>query len=331
MPNLKSIKGREVFSTGKWNGDIYTIADLDLMVDAFHETKDKFKPYIKLGHDPKQTLLQSDGLPSAGWVTNIYRKGKKLLADISDIPDKIYQLVKNKSYPYVSSEVFWDISIEGKQFSRMLAGVALLGADMPAVTCLDDFISLYSVDPEKIRAYTENIERKQYQIEFNNGEEMPEVKELEAKLANEAKKYSKLEEDKKATDAKNLANETELKEYKANAAKLVEDNKGKEIDLFISENKIAPSMKEFVRSLLGDEKKEYTIEKKNYSKPEMLKELLKLHKAADVNLDESSKAGDKKVVDELEKVKAFAKEKGISIREAYVAMDSEPSNDEDEE
>ena len=328
MPNLKEIKGREVFSVGKWNGDVYTEKDLDEMVKAFQATSDKFKPYIKLGHNDKQALL--DGQPSAGWVTNVYRKGKKLFADISDIPDKIYQLVKNKAYPYVSSEVFWNIDIEGTKYSRMLAGVALLGSDMPAVTSLDDFISLYSIDQDAVRKYTESADRKQYQINIED-KPMPELKKLQDKIDEMTKKYSALEEEKKTSLTEKEALNAEIKEFKANVAKLEQENKEKELDAFIAEQKIVPAQKEYVKALLGEDKKEYSIEKKSYSKMEIFAEFLKLFKLSDVNLDESSSNGKSKdsELEKIEAVKKYALENKCSFTEAYKAI--EPSEAAPEE
>jgi len=95
---LKSVEGVEVFSAGKWNGDIYTIEDLDIMVQAFDETRGGIQPHIKLGHDDGQKIIQTDGLPAAGWIGNLYRSGEKLYADFVDIPKKVFQLIENKAY-----------------------------------------------------------------------------------------------------------------------------------------------------------------------------------------------------------------------------------------
>ena len=95
--DLKQIKGVEIFSTGKWNGDNYTREDLEEMVLAFEETKAGARPYIKLGHDAKQKLLQADGMPAAGWIDRVYIKGEKLMADFVDIPGKIYALIEKKA------------------------------------------------------------------------------------------------------------------------------------------------------------------------------------------------------------------------------------------
>ena len=71
-----NISGVEIFSCGEWNGDEYTIDDLNSIVSTFEETKVGVRPYLKLGHDEEQKLLQEDGLPAAGWVDRIYVKGE---------------------------------------------------------------------------------------------------------------------------------------------------------------------------------------------------------------------------------------------------------------
>ena len=99
---LSNIKGVEVFSVGTWNGQTFTEQDLDKMVESFKETSATVRPFLKLGHDDDQKLLQKEGLPAAGWVGSLYRKGGKLLADFVDIPKKIMELIENKAYRKVA-------------------------------------------------------------------------------------------------------------------------------------------------------------------------------------------------------------------------------------
>ena len=82
---LFSIKDVEIFSTGTWNGKEITEKDLDNIVDAFSKTKEVVRPFLKLGHDDNQKLIQNDGLPAAGWVENVRKVGGKLRADFVDI------------------------------------------------------------------------------------------------------------------------------------------------------------------------------------------------------------------------------------------------------
>lgn len=148
-----SIQGLEIFATGKWNGDPYSADDLDEMVRAFGAVG--FKPPLKLGHSEKQKILKGEGLPAAGWVDSIYRKGKKLLADVRDIPDTIYQLIKSRAYDRVSAEIYWNYtdSESGKKFPRVLRAIALLGQDIPEVTNLKAISEMFDEHGMAYRTY----------------------------------------------------------------------------------------------------------------------------------------------------------------------------------
>lgn len=341
MPNLKSIPGVEIFAAGTWNGDTYSIQDLDEMVRAFSELKGTVKPSLKLGHTDRQKLIQKDGLPAAGWIGNLYRAGEKLLADFVDIPDKIYQLLKNKAYRKVSSEIYWNIDINGKKYPRMLSAVALLGADMPAVTTLNDILAMYGFVPQEIKSYAQESEDttvKTYSYE-SEGSRMTKT-ELETKLEAEleaqksqVKTYEQAVADKDAALAAKDAEVAELKKFKqeaeekaAAAAKEAEEAKQDQFLTELQSEKIAsPAMKPYIKALLGEEKKEYSIGEKKLNKSELLKEILKLHSAAiEVNFEESSEEGKQEsatgVEAQLEKIEKYASEHKVSHGEAYKAV-----------
>lgn len=320
---LKNIKGVEIFSVGQWNGDVYTAEDLDEMVRAFNEMRDTLKPALKLGHTDKQKLIQQDGMPAAGWIGGLYRLGQKLVADFVDIPEKIFELIENKAYRKVSSEIYWNIDINGKQYRRMLSAVALLGADMPAVTNLRDILALYGLtgDAAEIKSYAtdpDGLIIKQYTTDSGEQTEVHHMAKTEAEIKLELElkaaqdKAAALEVEKKnfakeADDAKALAasKDAELKKHQVEAAartaeaqkQAAEAEIDKTLTELSSEKLVTPAMKPYVRALLGEEKKEYSIkvkdEEKKLSKAELLKEALKLHSAAtEVNFEESSEEGD---------------------------------------
>src|SRR5439155_841291 len=93
-----SIAGVEVLQTGHWNKREYTHRDLDYLTATFQATKGVYQPYGKLGHNDEQALIANDGLPAAGWISNLYRLGNKLVADFTDVPGKIAELIKAKAY-----------------------------------------------------------------------------------------------------------------------------------------------------------------------------------------------------------------------------------------
>lgn len=295
-----TIRNVEIFSAGKWNGDEYTQADLQEMVNAFNENKG-VRPYLKLGHDSKQKLLQADGLPAAGWVDRIYIVGNKLCADFVDIPTKIYDLIKNKAYKKVSSEIFWNISIGDKTYKRMLAAVALLGADTPGVMNLNDILAMYKNlenTYEKIGS-GETLELKEFNLE--KGDTMSKTEneiKLELELQAIKEKAELLEAEKKDFALKQDADQKELealKQFKADAEKkeqeLKLENEKIKTEKFVSDliaNKLCtPAMKDLITELCGPDKKEYSKDK--LSKEDAIKEMLKLFRSSlDVNFDESS-------------------------------------------
>lgn len=293
-----NVRGVEVFSVGTWNGDEYTSNDLDEMIRAFNETSQTCRPALKLGHDPNQELLQKDGYPAAGWVGKLYRQGEKLVADFIDIPDKIFKLLEKKAYRNVSSEIYWDINLGEKAYKRMLAAVALLGADMPAVTNLKDIMATYvqKLNPNANRkSYAISVEGLRINLNTESGGEAME-KDLE-QLESELKVYkTKTEESEKEL--------TVLREYKNQAEAqlkvLEEQNKEALLDTQVleleKEDLLTPAMKPYIRSLLGDEKKVYSFKQDDkeveFSKYNLLKETLKLHGAKNVNKQEKTVDGE---------------------------------------
>lgn len=123
-----TINGVEIFQTGNWNGDKYTTADLDDMVANFG--KMGVGVPIKLGHD------EVSGAQAFGWVSRLRRVGNKLVADFTNVPDKLARAVQDRRFDHVSVEVFFDRKVNGTIFRRALKAVAFLGAETPAVNDL---------------------------------------------------------------------------------------------------------------------------------------------------------------------------------------------------
>jgi hypothetical protein len=289
---MNSIRGVEIFSTGEWNGDKYSEDDLKSIVQAFGELSPGIKPYIKLGHDPKQTLLQNDGLPSAGWIERVYIDGNKLLADFIDIPQKVYDLIQKKAYRKVSSEIYWNLKRADKTYSRVLAGVALLGSDMPGVMNLNDILAMYKDSGMDIHIY-EFDELNFVKENQGKGTKMSKTEQeikLELDLEMKEKLYSQEQEKAKKLTEEKEAQEKELQELKQ--FKLEAEKKQKEqadelekvrIEKFVTElvteKLCTPAMKPLIAELVGPEKKEYTsLKDKKLNKEELLKEALKLFK-----------------------------------------------------
>ncbi|MCM8808166.1 MAG: hypothetical protein NC926_09575, partial [Candidatus Omnitrophica bacterium] len=180
------IKNKEIFAAGVWNGDKYTVEDLDNIVKAFYELKGRRDVPLKLGHDEKQELLQRDGYPAAGWLVELRREGKKLIGDFAKVPKKIAELIEKGAYRRVSAEIIWNYrdNETGKVYPKVLSAVALLGADIPAVSSISAWSSLYHDEllQENIHFYTIDFEKEdKYMIE-----------ELKKELEEIKKKYEEL-------------------------------------------------------------------------------------------------------------------------------------------
>ena len=349
---VEKINGIEVFAAGEWNGDKYTSKDLDEMVKAFEETKHRIKPAIKLGHDDNQFLVQQGGYPAAGWINNLYRKGEKLMADVIDIPDKIFQLIKNKAYRKVSSEIYWNIKIDGKSYGKLLSAVALLGDQLPAVTSLDDILAWYGLDPADARIYSFDNKHK-HEIDFSEGEPMTEeIKNEETKeevvaenatpetVAEQAKpedtkKYSDMEAQIKKLEETNAELKTKTEETDKLLSEHEADKIKAENDKFLGELEndklITAASKVYVEQLLSEDKKEYEIAEKKLSKKEIIKEIFSLHKeASKVNFDENSEDVIPKVVDkdEVKEINEYAEKHDLSFRDAYVEVEKNKKTQE---
>lgn len=358
MPNaeLYTIRNVEIFSVGTWNGDEWTVEDLDKIVDAYNETKGTFKPYLKIGHNEEQELAKEiaerDGQPAIGWISNLYRLDDKLYADFEDVPRTLFNLINKKAYRKVSVEIYLDVKIKDEKFKYMLGAVSLLGADTPAVMNLDDILSMYGLKGcESIKVFAENkneFKVKSYSFansNFMEEDRMPKTEkeiELEAQLKQEQKEKEALEAKLKKFSSDQESSKSELEQLKAkleeaekkahaSEAKAREVELDKQVDDLLNEKLITKGMRPYVRALLGEETKDVSGVKKysfksaedkdvELTKAELIKEIAKLYsKASDVNFDENSEDGDKKQGNGLseKEVEAYSKEKKISFSEAY--------------
>lgn len=207
--------GEEIFAAGEWTSNQgkkrkYTERDLVDMAAAAHALGDNLRIPIKLGHNDQQLALFVDGMPAAGWVKNLRADGAKLVADLCDIPKKIYDLVKNGAYATKSAELWHDYKDEatGQKFKNVVCGLALLGAELPALSNLNALANLYSRyskwsknpslqsatafyirDDESGQGDSDNnrndvVDDQQHQHQKEGDEQMEEkIAELEAKLA----------------------------------------------------------------------------------------------------------------------------------------------------
>jgi hypothetical protein len=131
---MSELKRQELFAVGEWNGTQFSEADLDAMVQSFEALGLAGRVPLKFGHDSPKP----DGQPSLGWVSRVWREGSKLLADFSNVPEKVLSLIRDRAYKFVSVELLKNVRAGTREIPWVLDAVALLGADQPAVGILKE-------------------------------------------------------------------------------------------------------------------------------------------------------------------------------------------------
>lgn len=341
------IHGVELFAVGTWNGDKYSAADLDEMVRAHQEIGDQIKPFMKLGHSKEQALLKSGDMPAAGWIHNVRREGDRLVADIKNLPKKIYQLLKAKAYMRRSAEVLCNVNIGGKAYKYALKACAFLGGEMPAVHTLDDVLALYAANGEAIAFNDADADLRAYDINLQETEPMPtpaDPKDLRiAALEKELfeVREGKLKEFAAANEALTAANkdltaklagekaraekaEGEVREH-AEKAETAEINA--KIDGLISKKKVAPAQREAVFAMLkaakGAAEKLYSVGGKEQSLDAIVREFFDKAPDLDINVDSGTETGKEQVNDKASRAKEYAAKNKVSYEDALIVVDKQ--------
>lgn len=141
---MKSLKAQEVFAVGKWNGMTFQLHDLEAMVKAFDLLKAVHKVPLKIGHTEDQTPVGAQH--ALGWVSRLYIAGNKLMADFENVPEIVAKAMMAKLYRTVSIELSIEVNYKGQHYPFVVDGVALLGADLPAVNTLKDLEAFMARD-----------------------------------------------------------------------------------------------------------------------------------------------------------------------------------------
>lgn len=131
-------------------GSYVTHAELQGACDSYRELDGRVVAgvkigRVKLGHG-KQTILDNEGLPAAGWLENLRMSGDRLVADVRKVPRKVAELMRAGAYRFRSIEFWrnWLDDTTGQTHPFVITGMALLGAEQPAVSSLSDIIALYA-------------------------------------------------------------------------------------------------------------------------------------------------------------------------------------------
>jgi len=208
----QNVDGVEVFQIGTHKGIPWTHEDLEEIAANFSLLRDQIKPPVKLGHNEEQELVKNDGHPAAGWVVKLTKVGDKLVANIADVPRKIAQIIKNRGYKRVSSEIYTNLKDStGKEHGKVFKGLALLGGDIPHLKNLDDIVAQYDSDgsfpDNEIRRVVIMAEDLKDKVDETTNEET--IEEKDKKTTDETQETT---EDKTKTDETNESTDDKEKE-----------------------------------------------------------------------------------------------------------------------
>jgi hypothetical protein len=261
------IKNLEIFSAGRHrsgDGSVITATetDLDTLVSAFtaFQGTNIVKPHLKLGHgDAQKWFGQDKGIPTLGWIAKVYRNGKKLLADVENVPDALIEMIRQKRYHNVSAEIFWDgLEVSGKKFARVLSAVALLGTEMPAVKDLAGLAQALFAQPFSSEVTTLPVT---FSAEKERG--MFTQDQVDSLIAAAVAKARKEFEDANKTALADLTKQVEVITARATGAetkiaKLEGDHATAEavriVDTAIKDGKLLPKQKDFALAFLTNAK-----------------------------------------------------------------------------
>lgn len=243
--DFADLKNVEIFAVGKWNGEMFTEADLDAMAMASKEVG--YKPPVKLGHS------KEIGGPALGWMENIRREGSKLMADIMDIPQKVYEAIKDRRYDQRSVEIYENLKRNGKEWPRAIKALALLGADIPAVSDLKPLSEIALAEGSEFKTVSmfsmeigQGISLKEkVKAEMKAEQEAQVSKELEAKVK---ELEQKLEEASKKPAAVDFAQSDQYKQMDAKIKAMEESARKSLVDGKTSAVKL-PAFKPYVQAL----------------------------------------------------------------------------------
>lgn len=286
----------EFFRVGRWNGDDYSVHDIADIAKNFEELQEVIKPPVKLGHNESSKINKpiEDGQPALGWVKSIAKKGSRLIATLTQVPELVYNAIKEGRYSTISAEIFWNYKpSNGKTYNYVLKALSLLGADLPAVDSLEDLAAYLTASDaafEKLRVYSLEVDDEGKLKNDLKGNEDMEKKEFEDKLAKMQKKIDDLEAEGKSTKAENA----DLKKFKEDQAQRAKEASLEEIKTFCNElvkaGKMTPAVRdEFFKDtalLFSEEQSAFAIPFDAFKKYAGTVEAL-------IEFDEKGKAKDK--------------------------------------
>ena len=145
--------------------DVYDEAALDKVVANFsgegaqglirtakgHELNNP----VVVGHGEDQSFLRDSGLPAAGWISKIWREGKRLMGAATRVPQEVAELIKNGAYRHHSAEFYRDYEGLGPALRRL----AILGGEIPARKTLGELsVQTYAEEGRTIDVFSAHAE-----------------------------------------------------------------------------------------------------------------------------------------------------------------------------
>lgn len=323
----------EIFSVGKWNGIDFDRSDLQLMAAAFDKLKENHKVPLKFGHNDEQPF--TDGQPALGWTDSLEVVGDKLVANLTDVPEVVFSAVQNKLYRHVSIELDFGVNYKGDHYPFVISGIALLGADIPAVNNIGDLtkymarkvdqenLSSTKLDSTKRAAFTA-ITQKQI---FKVGDPM-DIKEMQAKLEAMEKKLNDKDSqlaDLAADKAKFERSTTDLQakvKLQEEAAKKAHfERKKTELtdaaEALVKEGKIAPAQRE---AFMAQYKEDDSIIESMESNLKVLGMFSKSNEGEQGGTRDKSEDGLSPAELLFNRVKKHQADKGVSFKQARDAV-----------
>jgi regulator of replication initiation timing len=206
-------KKMEIFAVGKWNGMTFSLRDLEQIIFAFTTLGDNHRVPLKLGHTGKPEM--KGGQPALGWAKGLAIEGDKLIATCTDVPEAVMTAIDKKLYRNVSVELNFNVKYKEQAFPIVLSGIALLGADIPAVNTLKDLTHYtgqsagFSIGRQMVFSAIAGI---------NKGEHNMELDELIKQVAALSKSVTEVQTANAALTAENTTLKAEKATFTASAA-----------------------------------------------------------------------------------------------------------------
>lgn len=255
----------EFMAIGNWNGHKFTKDRLKKIIENFKKLREVHKVPLKIGHADKQIDCEtrSEDQHALGWVEDIWlNASNKLMAKLTDVPDIVYNAISKKLYRKVSAEIDMGTTYKGKELGDVLSGIALIGADIPAVNTLEDLQAFFVIDSsiaegERISFTTIETDYAKEDLDMST-----DLKEFEKRLDSLNTRFDALQEENKKlieennqlkADKANFEREAKEREEleKKEAIKLARDTVTDILNKGVEGKTITPAQREDFSKMLG--------------------------------------------------------------------------------